>query len=109
MNVKDRDASSHPKEDSSTDHGKSDNRSEPAEVSVKADTISEEETYVLDQNRFPDKIRLLLDQEVAPEAMWWLPEGDAVLVNREVFSREILIRHFRGNKFSSVTRNFNRW
>jgi len=69
----------------------------------------EEGDYVLDVNRFPDKVRWLLDEDLAPDAIWWLPKGEAVLVNREVFSEKLLIRHFRGNKFSSVTRNFNRW
>ena len=72
-------------------------------------TVENEEDYILDQNRFPDKIRLLLDENVAPEAMWWLPEGNAVLVNKEAFCQQLLIKHFRGNKFTSVTRNFNRW
>ena len=69
----------------------------------------DEGDYVLDVNRFPDKVRWLLDEAVAPDAIWWLPKGEAVLVNRAVFSEKLLIRHFRGNKFSSVTRNFNRW
>lgn len=68
-----------------------------------------EEEYVLDHNRFPDKIRLLLDGNVAPNAIKWLPEGDAVMLNKEIFSQLLLVRHFRGNKFTSVTRNFNRW
>ncbi|CAB9505295.1 HSF-type DNA-binding [Seminavis robusta] len=73
------------------------------------DSSSEDENYVLDQNRFPDKVRYLLDEQIAPDAIWWLPEGDALAVNRDAFSMQLLIRHFRGNKFSSVTRNFNRW
>ena len=69
----------------------------------------EEQVYELDPDRFPDKIRLLLDSESATDALWWLPGGNAIAINKEVFCQHLLIRHFRGNKFTSVTRNFNRW
>jgi hypothetical protein len=65
--------------------------------------------YTLDLNRFPDKMRWLLDQNVSPEAYWWLPEGDAIAINKQVFSDQLLIKYFRGNKFPSITRNLNRW
>ena len=63
----------------------------------------------LDLNRFPDKLRWLLDNEVAPDALWWLPEGDAIGINKDAFQEKLLEQEFRGNKFSSITRKLNRW
>ena len=65
--------------------------------------------FELDLNRFPDKLRWLLDTEVAPEALWWLPEGDAIGINKDAFQEQLLEQEFRGNKFSSITRKLNRW
>ncbi|CAB9497347.1 HSF-type DNA-binding [Seminavis robusta] len=65
--------------------------------------------YQLDLNRFPDKIRCLLDNRVAPEALWWMPDGDAIAINKKLFIDQLLVTHFRGNKFPSITRKLNRW
>jgi HSF-type DNA-binding len=65
--------------------------------------------FELDLNRFPDKLRWLLDNEVAPQALWWLSGGDAIGINKNAFEAQLLEQEFRGNKFSSITRKLNRW
>lgn len=68
-----------------------------------------QQPYELDLNRFPDKMMWLLDNKTAPEALWWLPEGDALAIDKPKFMEELLEQQFRGNKFSSITRKLNRW
>jgi len=58
---------------------------------------------------FPDKLFELLQNEVEPTAIWWLPDGESFGINKELFEEKILNRYFRGNKFTSITRNLNRW
>jgi hypothetical protein len=65
--------------------------------------------YPLDLNRFPDKIRWLLDNQVAPNALYWMPDGDGIIISKKLFVDQLLVKHFRGNKFPSITRKLNRW
>lgn len=74
-----------------------------------SDTTARSGDYELDLNRFPDKLRWLLDNDTAPGALWWLPEGDAIGIRKTVFQEQLLVQEFRGNKFSSITRKLNRW
>lgn len=74
-----------------------------------SETTARSGDYELDLNRFPDKLRWLLDNETAPEALWWLPEGDAIGIRKTAFQEQLLVQEFRGNKFSSITRKLNRW
>lgn len=60
--------------------------------------------------RLPDKIMgILLTDEEAQGAIWWLPNGDSFIIHKEKFEKEILLKYFRGNKFKSMVRNLHRW
>ena len=60
--------------------------------------------------RMPDKIMgILLTDEEAQGAIWWLPNGDSFIIHKEKFEKEILLKYFRGNKFKSMVRNLHRW
>jgi len=74
-----------------------------------ADKDKKTTDYELDLNRFPDQMRWLLDNNVAPEALWWLPDSDAFGINKPKFIDQLLDQEFRGNKFPSITRKLNRW
>ena len=58
---------------------------------------------------FPEKLMKLLQHECEPEAIFWLPEGDSFGINKPLFEDRVLNKYFRGNKFTSITRNLNRW
>lgn len=78
-------------------------------ATAEKEDVSEEAPYELDLNRFPDKMRCLLENQTAPEALWWLAEGDALAIDKPKFMEQLLAQEFRGNKFSSITRKLNRW
>lgn len=59
--------------------------------------------------RLPDKIMGILLNEEAPEAIWWIHNGTAFVMQQEKFQAQILDTHFRGNKFKSLVRNLHRW
>lgn len=58
---------------------------------------------------FPEKIMMLLNKELASDAMWWLPDGDAFCILPAPFTEKVLDKHFQGTKFESFTRKLNRW
>jgi HSF-type DNA-binding len=58
---------------------------------------------------FPEKLMRLLQHECDPDAIFWLPEGDSFGINKPLFEEKVLNKYFRGNKFTSITRNLNRW
>lgn len=59
---------------------------------------------------FPEKIMELLQGELAPNAIYWLPEGEAIAVDPDSFKDSTVIsKQFRGNKLSSFVRSLNRW
>ncbi|CAB9510253.1 HSF-type DNA-binding [Seminavis robusta] len=64
-------------------------------------------------SHFPDKLMALLEKKVAPDAVWWLRDmgkiKGAFAINRRVFTKKVLDTAFNGNKWPSITRNFNRW
>lgn len=59
--------------------------------------------------RLPDKIMAILLKEEAPDAIWWLQNGTAFAMQKEKFEKQVLDKHFRGNKFKSLVRNLHRW
>lgn len=59
--------------------------------------------------RLPDKLMHILLTKEAPDAIWWLPRGDAFIIQKEKFQDAILLKYFRGNKFKSLVRNMHRW
>lgn len=58
---------------------------------------------------FPEKIMMLLDKKLAPDSMWWIPDGDAFCILPVPFTEKVLDKHFQGTKFESFTRKLNRW
>lgn len=58
---------------------------------------------------FPAQLMNLLQRDVAPDAMWFLPEGEALAFDRDLFTKKVLDVYFRGMKFNSFVRNMNRW
>lgn len=59
---------------------------------------------------FPEKIMELLQGDLAPSAIYWLPEGEAIAVDPDSFKDSTVIsKQFRGNKLSSFVRSLNRW
>ena len=58
---------------------------------------------------FPHKLLELLQNEVDTEAICWLPDEESFRINKKLFEERILNRFFRGNKYTSITRNLNRW
>ena len=57
---------------------------------------------------FPEKLMVLLDENTASDAMWWLPDGDSFCIIPTVFAEQVLDKHFSGTKFESFTRKLNR-
>jgi HSF-type DNA-binding len=64
-------------------------------------------------SQFPDKLMSLLENKTVPDALWWLPDLGAMkgvfAINKKVFTKKVLDLAFNGNKWPSITRNFNRW
>lgn len=59
---------------------------------------------------FPEKIMDLLQSGLATNAIYWLPEGEAIAVDPDNFKDcNIINKQFRGNKLSSFVRSLNRW
>jgi hypothetical protein len=58
---------------------------------------------------FPVQLMDLLQRDVAPDALRFLPEGEAIAFNMDIFSEKVLDMFFRGMKWTSVVRNLNRW
>jgi len=57
---------------------------------------------------FPVQIMKLLQQNVAPGALWFLEGGEGIGMNRNLIDG-VLNVHIRGMKFNSLVRNLNRW
>lgn len=50
----------------------------------------------------------LLNEEEAPDAMWWLPDGKSgFAINPKTLPKQILDLHFRGTKFTSFVRRLH--
>ena len=58
---------------------------------------------------FPAQLMDLLQREVAPDAMRFLPEGEAIAFDMDTFADRVLNVHFRAMKFNSFVRNMNRY
>lgn len=58
---------------------------------------------------FPERLMELFEGDVAEDAMWWLPGGDAFALSPDLFPDQVLQKYFQGTKFESFTRKLNRW
>lgn len=57
---------------------------------------------------FPGRLMRVLQSEVAPESIFWLPAGDKFAMHTETVE-EVLVGHFQGAKWMSFTRTLNKW
>jgi hypothetical protein len=64
---------------------------------------------VVKSSSFPERLMELFEGDVAKDAMWWLPGGDAFALSPDLFPDQVLQKYFQGTKFESFTRKLNRW
>ena len=59
--------------------------------------------------RFPDRLFELLNTEVAPASLYWLPGGKAFAIEQENFDKKVLDKYFQATKFASFVRRLHKW
>lgn len=57
---------------------------------------------------FPGRLMRVLQSGVAPESIFWLPDGDKFAMHTETVE-DVLVNHFQGAKWMSFTRTLNKW
>ena len=65
-------------------------------------------TAIQQPNNLPETLMKLLNDEVAADAIWWLPCGKAFAVNPETAPTKIFDIYFNGTKLSSFVRQLNK-
>jgi len=55
----------------------------------------------------PVVLMKILDEKMAPDAMWWLPCGKAFAINTGTAPGKILDKYFNGTKLTSFVRQLN--
>lgn len=74
------------------------------------DADDEEELTFPNPSNFPQRLMNILDSGIAPDAIWWVGDGDEFAIHPgNVQSSTLLVDHFQGNRYSSFVRNLNRW
>lgn len=58
-------------------------------------------------NLFPQYLMKLLNDEVAPNSLWWLPDGAAFAICPDKIAEEVLDKHFQKTKYSSFIRRLH--
>ena len=58
--------------------------------------------------KFPQRLMTLLDNELYPEAAWWMNEGAEFALHIPNFT-QVLLESFQGTKYKSYTRKLNKW
>jgi len=61
------------------------------------------------QLSFPAKLMEILDKDMAPEAVWWLPGDKTFAVHSKKFATDVLDKYFQRTKFMSFVRKLNQW
>jgi HSF-type DNA-binding len=56
---------------------------------------------------FPRLLMTLLNEQVAPGALWWLPDGKGFVLNPKEAPSKLLDTYFRATKFSSFIRRLH--
>jgi HSF-type DNA-binding len=86
---------------------------DPSKKQAKPPDLATASPGAVAPSHFPNKLMALLEKRVARDAVWWLRDlGDTkgvFAINRKVFTKKVLDAAFNGNKWSSITRNLNRW
>lgn len=72
-------------------------------------TEKSEDPVIDNSPTFPEKLMELLQNDDLTDAIWWLPDEESFAIDKENFEKKVLTKYFRGNKFTSITRNLNRW
>jgi HSF-type DNA-binding len=57
---------------------------------------------------FPQRLMEMLENEVAPDSMWWTEDGKAFAMDLKKFG-DVLHHHFQATKYASFTRKLNKW
>ena len=58
----------------------------------------------------PVTLMKLLNDETAPDAIWWLPGScDEFAINSELFTNQVLGVHLPGSKYSAFMRRLRKW
>jgi HSF-type DNA-binding len=58
-------------------------------------------------NLFPQYLMKLLNDEVAPAALWWLPDGNAFALDPKKIDGQVLDKYFQKTKYSSFIRRLH--
>ena len=58
-------------------------------------------------NLFPQYLMKLLNDEVAPDALWWLPDGEAFALDPLRINERVLDKYFQKTKYSSFIRRLH--
>ena len=58
-------------------------------------------------NLFPQYLMKLLNDEVAPDALWWLPDGKAFALLPDKIGDQVLDKYFQKTKYSSFIRRLH--
>lgn len=53
---------------------------------------------VKERETFPEQLMKILDEEMAPNAMWWMPDGKAFAIKLDKVAEEVLDKFFQGSK-----------
>ncbi|CAB9516424.1 shock factor protein 2 [Seminavis robusta] len=57
---------------------------------------------------FPERLMALIEEQVAPDAIWFLPGNRVFVIEQKRFTAEVLDKYFQGTKFMSFVRQLNR-
>lgn len=57
----------------------------------------------------PEILMDLLNKNVAPDAIFWLPGQQIFLINKENFKKKVIPKYFNGKTFTSITKSLNLW
>ena len=57
----------------------------------------------------PEILMDLLNKNISPDAIFWLPGQQIFLINKENFKKKVIPKYFNGKTFTSITKSLNLW
>ena len=57
----------------------------------------------------PEILMDLLNKNIHPDAIFWLPGQQIFLINKENFKKKVIPKYFNGKTFTSITKSLNLW
>jgi len=83
----------------------------PTAVNGSSDTSPEDYGGTFpNPSTFAERVMHVLENEIAPTAIWWLEDGENIALHPDEMKRSrILETHFPGNRFSNFVRSLTRW